>query len=258
MSYFNENHYPEHFILVGEDPLFFETESDSILHEALRLYPERFQGETPCFSFELRYAAPYDKDFKELKRLQGTAATYAGRRSTFKGFIIIDVSEYLLHVDHEPFFKMFLDYLYDQSDDWKYIFCVNNRNSKAGISMVRKLLSIPKAAVIEQAKSSLVYDKHFLTQVCQENHLSCSRSVLRFFEESLYTGICDRDAVSVIIQEIAGTHGTKQKVSFASLNEYVSSSPVSMKYMISKKNWSKLTQSLKLDRKEEISYEEKA
>lgn len=61
-------------------------------------HPERFEGVKDYFTFDLRYTAPFNK-FLELKRLQGTAAQAAGRRSEFCGYIIMDLSSWLNHQD---------------------------------------------------------------------------------------------------------------------------------------------------------------
>lgn len=87
--------------------------------------PELFEGVKDYFTFDLRYTAPFNK-FLELKRLQGTAAQAAGRRSEFCGYIIMDLSSWLSHQDEE-YFNIALFYLIDKNDCWKYIFLVDAR-----------------------------------------------------------------------------------------------------------------------------------
>lgn len=76
-------------------------------------HPERFEGVKDYFTFDLRYTAPFNK-FLELKRLQGTAAQAAGRRSEFCGYIIMDLSSWLNHQDEE-YFNIALFYLIDRN-----------------------------------------------------------------------------------------------------------------------------------------------
>ena len=51
------------------------------------------------------------KNFTELKRLQGLAAKYAGRRNEFQGYIIINFNSYLNHFDDCYFKLLFLSKL---------------------------------------------------------------------------------------------------------------------------------------------------
>ena len=77
---------PENIILLGN----YDSQTSymhSVIAEEKAYHPEKFEGNSDWFDFELRYIAPFDKNFCELKRLQGTAAEVAGRRAEFKGYI---------------------------------------------------------------------------------------------------------------------------------------------------------------------------
>lgn len=106
--------YPENYILLGSSDA-QKAHADIIISEMKNSHPEKFEGNKDSFSFELRYAAPFDKGFQELKRLQGAAAEAAGRRNEFKGYIVIDMNSWLAHHDEEYLNKALL-FLIDMSE----------------------------------------------------------------------------------------------------------------------------------------------
>ena len=82
----NNSFISENYILLGT-PLTRQSDIESIIHNAKIQHPEQFAGKKDFFAFELRYTESFDKNFTELKRLQGTAAEAAGRRDEFRGYI---------------------------------------------------------------------------------------------------------------------------------------------------------------------------
>ena len=76
--------YPEHCILLG-DLMLQKAQALSIIAEAKEKFPEKFAGKKDYFAFELRYVPPFDKSFRELKRLQGEAAGGARARGGGRG-----------------------------------------------------------------------------------------------------------------------------------------------------------------------------
>lgn len=92
----------------------------SIIAEQKTHHPEKFEGNKDWFDFELRYIAPFDKNFCELKRLQGTAAEAAGRRAEFKGYIVINLNEWITHHE-DDYLKRALLFLTDMNDCWRYL-----------------------------------------------------------------------------------------------------------------------------------------
>ena len=76
-KYFKNNFYPQNFILLTTAENKYQA-VDEIVNEAVLTVPEKFNGRRKSFPFELRYVPPFDKNFRELKRLQGTAAEMAG------------------------------------------------------------------------------------------------------------------------------------------------------------------------------------
>ena len=71
-KYFKNNFYPQNFILLTTAENKYQA-VDEIVNEAVLTVPEKFNGRRKSFPFELRYVPPFDKNFRELKRLQGTA-----------------------------------------------------------------------------------------------------------------------------------------------------------------------------------------
>ncbi len=250
MAYLKQNRSPEHFILVGTDRLYFEREAAAIVQETLSAAPEAFSGEQPCFTFDLRYVPPFDKDFRELKRLQGTAAQFAGRRDAFRGCIILDVSEYLRH-ENEFYFDVILSFLRDQTDCWRYIFPIPDENHAAASALVRRLLSIPRSTVAEQPVDARFYHNSFLRDACAACGVICQPLAHGFLEDALTAGICTREAATVMLQDLALCSGSDRTISMNTLRAYLASDPVNMSYMLAPKQYQQLLHTLGLHEKEE-------
>ena len=134
----NHCHFSEHYILFGRIHK-RKGDIDAIISENKRNQPEIFEGKEEFFEFEFRYTEPFDKNFTELKRLQGLAAGFAGRRNEFRGYIVIDLSGYLTH--HEDrYLNIMLFFLADMSEFWKYIFIIDDQNLKAARELSGKVL----------------------------------------------------------------------------------------------------------------------
>ena len=254
MAYLKQQQHSEHFILVGTDRLFFEREAAAIVRETRSSVPAAFSGEQPSFSFDLRYVPPFDKDFRELKRLQGTAAQAAGRRDAFRGCILLNVSEYLGH-ENEFYFDVILSFLRDQTDDWRYIFLVSDENHAAASALVRRLLSIPRSTVAEQAADARFYHKSFLLDACAECGVICHPRAFGFLEDVLTAGTCSREAVSVTLQDLAARCGLDRTVTMDSVRAYFASAPVNMRYMLAPKQHQQILMTLGLQEKEEDRYD---
>lgn len=120
----NDKLFPRNFILLtseyGEN---VEAITAQICEEALRISPESFNGENPCFRFLLRYCPPYEQEnFRELKRFQEVAKSNVRFKDEYRGYIAISISEWITHLDEELFSCVTLPFLADMSDCWKYIF----------------------------------------------------------------------------------------------------------------------------------------
>ena len=131
---------PENIVLLGN----YDTQTSyvrSIVAEEKTHHPEKFEGNRDWFEFELRYTPPFEKNFCELKRLQGTAAEAAGRRAEFKGYIVINLNQWLTRHE-DDYLNRALLFLVDMNDCWKYIFLINDLNMKASRELTGKILEV--------------------------------------------------------------------------------------------------------------------
>lgn len=199
----------QHYILLG-NPRNRKSDAEVIISEMKASCPEFFDGAVDSFPFELRYVAPFDKAFLELKRLQGTAALNAGRRNEFRGYIIIDLSQWLMHHDEEYFTKALL-FLLDMSECWKYVFLLDNQNAKAAQKLVSKVLCaffqdhIPCEVM---TKNDIVFDRNRITVLCKEQEVMCSASAMELLREVLNQGFGE-NIVSALLFEVSRKFGRR-------------------------------------------------
>lgn len=229
---------PENNILLGNyDLQIFYVHS--IISEEKTHHPEKFEGNKDFFDFELRYIAPFDKNFCELKRLQGTAAEAAGRRAEFKGYIVINLNEWITHHE-DDYLNKALHFLADMNDYWKYIFLINDMNVKAAKELVGKVLEIffmnhILCKVKECSSGSSV--KSLANAVCNELSVSCALPVKETIEEMLIMGF-DKAVVSALLSEISWYQG--KKISMDAFCSYISEHEPSVSYMLPQKEYCRL------------------
>ena len=87
-----------------------------------------FYGDVKYFEFMLNYC-PKEQPFTEIQRLMDEVDNAAGFRSEYRGIIYIDIDEWRGHSE-ERYFRDFLEYLSDNSDDWLVILSVSNRDEE--------------------------------------------------------------------------------------------------------------------------------
>lgn len=229
--------YPENYILLGSSDA-QKAHADVIISEMKASRPEKFEGNKDSFSFELRYAAPFDKGFHELKRLQGTAAEAAGRRNEFKGYIVIDMNSWLTHHDEQYLNKALL-FLIDMSEYWNYIFLVDNQNAKAARELVGKVLSvfyrdnIPCMVKEEKVQASV---KARVSAIGKAQGVMCSLPVKEFFQELLEQGF-NENIVAALLSEMAWNSG--KKLSMNSLADFMSNRESVVRYMLTQKEYNR-------------------
>lgn len=186
MSTSRKNYYSENYVLLGE-PYEQQESIQCIVDEYKDKHSDFFEGERDSFVFELRYTEPFEKQFTELKRLQGLAAECAGHRNEFKGYIIINLSSYLSHAD-DHYFKIILYFLLDMNDRWKYIFLIDNKNQKSANELVSKVLhffvsdNIPCKVVEERKEKEKI---KIVNSICETKGINCSNDVKNLFVELL-------------------------------------------------------------------------
>lgn len=245
--------YPENYILLGSSDT-QKAHADVIISEMKNSRPEKFEGNKDSFSFELRYAAPFDKGFQELKRLQGVAAEAAGRRNEFKGYIVIDMNGWLTHHEEEYLNKALL-FLIDMSEYWNYIFLIDNQNAKAARELVGKVLSvfycdnIPCMVKEEKVQASV---KSRVSAICKAQGVMCSPPVKEFFQELLEQGVND-NVVAALLSEMVWSFG--KKLSMNSIADFVTNKESVIRYMLAQKEYNRFLAIV--DKRKECWYGEK-
>lgn len=232
--------HPEHYILLGV-PTLQKERAMSIIAQAKARFPERFAGPKDCFSFELRYVAPFGKSFRELKRLQGEAAAAAGRRDEFRGYITLNLSDYLTH-ENEAYFTITLQFLADMSDTWKYILLVDSGNSRQASALIGRILSIFVQNNIPcEVKEAVAAPpgKNLADAICVEQNLICSRPVIALMQQLLDQRFSEK-IVRTLLRDISWHCG--QKICWLSIHTFFSKSPSSsiVRYVLPEKEYERL------------------
>lgn len=245
--------YPENYILLGNSDA-QKAHADVIISEMKTSRPERFEGNKDYFMFELRYAAPFDKSFHELKRLQGTASEAAGRRSDFKGYIVIDMSSWLTHHDEEYLNKALL-FLVDMSECWKCIFLVDNRNAKAARELAGKILSVFLCnripCVVKEANLNNSF-KSRVNDLCKAQGVICSSQVKEFLQELMELEFSE-SVVTALLTEMSWSTG--KKISVDTLVNLANIHSSAAGYMLTPKDYNRLL--AVIDKRKEKWYGEK-
>lgn len=90
-----------------------------LAQETAEQFADEFQGETPQVFYRMRYVPPYE-NFEEIRKMILQIRSATGIRSSFKGILAVDISEYKGH-EEEEYFSIFLKYLCDNSRGCKTI-----------------------------------------------------------------------------------------------------------------------------------------
>lgn len=234
----NNRFIPENAILLGT-PLTRQSDIESIVHDAKIQHPEQFEGNKDWFAFEFRYKEPFDKDFKELKRLQGTAAEAAGRRAEFRGYIVIDLSSYLNHHE-EDYLKKFILFLIDMSDYWKYIFIVDDQNARSARELVGKVLEFfihdnLSCRVSEEKEKPPVTD--LVNAICKERGITCTLQVKRILRRMLDQNFSS-ELITALLTEISWY--SDKCINKDTLETFLSGQDSAFRYMLTQKEFNRL------------------
>lgn len=249
----NVNNYSENFILLGTTGA-MPPDADMLISEMKSSHPEKFEGNKDYVTFELRYVAPFDKSFHELKRLQGTAAEAAGRRSDFKGYVVIDMSSWLTH-HNEEYLNKALFFLIDMSECWKYIFLVDNQNAKAAKELVGKILSvffweyIPCVVKENTVRYSV---KNRVNDLCKTQGVICSSSVKEFLQELIELEFSE-SVVMALLTEMSWSTG--KKIGVDTFATFADNRCSAVSYMLTQKDYKRLL--AVIDKRKENWYGEK-
>lgn len=232
--------YPEHCILLG-DLMLLKEQAMSIIAQAKERFPEKFAGQKDYFSFELRYVAPFDKSFRELKRLQGEAAVAAGRRDEFRGYIILNLSDYLSH-ENEAYFTIALQFLADMSDTWRYILLVDSTNRRQASALIDRILStfVQNNLPCEVKEPVLSPpDRNPVSAICAELNVVCSRPVAALMQQLLDQGFSEK-VIRTLLRDISWHCG--QKICCLAIDTFFSKNAKSsiIRYVLSEKEYERL------------------
>lgn len=219
--------------------------------------PELFEGVKDYFTFDLRYTAPFNK-FLELKRLQGTAAQAAGRRSEFCGYIIMDLSSWLSHQDEE-YFNIALFYLIDKNDCWKYIFLVDGQQSVAARKLVAKLLITFYHDHITCSVKEMTVELSFTERVnhlCLDQGAVCAIPVKAMLQELLAEHFSE-SVISALVSEMMCC--STNEITLAALTKVMAKNDeFVIRYMLTQNEYGKLMSILESYAYKENCYEGKA
>ena len=244
---------PENIVLLGN----YDSQTayvHSVIAEEKVYHPEKFEGNRDWFDFELRYIAPFDKNFSELKRLQGTAAEAAGRRAEFKGYVVINLSEWVTHHEDDYLNKALL-FLADMNDYWKYIFLINDLNVKASRELTGKILELffQNHIICKVRECSLGSTVKSLTNtICKELGVVCDSPVKETIEDMMTSGF-DKAIISALLSEVSWYQG--KKISMDAFWGVISNHELSASYMLSQKEYCRLISII--ERRKEKWYGEK-
>lgn len=104
-----------------------------------------FYGDYPFFEFYFEYVQG-ESDFGEIERFNNCVTQAAGFRNEFRGIIKIDIDEWMGHHD-EKYFRLFLENLASNSDQWLIILTYSETEEKKVKAMdvvIRSYLRVEK------------------------------------------------------------------------------------------------------------------
>lgn len=241
MKHNNTRPYRENIIFIGNSNALREY-VEMIVSKAKEQHPENFEGNRDFFYFDLRYVAPFDSHFNELKRLQGTAAEAAGRRDEFRGYVSVNLSAYITH-EREEYFDKALYFLADMNEDWKYIFFIDADNTKH--KPVRDLVThvldvflkakVPCQVVEVEEKKTF---REIVKSVCSEQNTDFDPTVETLLCELMTHGVCNEKIVTALIRDVAWSHGPR--ISMSMLFDFLSNQDSVIKYMLAEKEYNRL------------------
>jgi len=117
----------KNYILLGNNIDDLKIRARNIATESKAQNPLLFNTNEAYVEYDMKYVAPFDKNFDMLFNIQGILAEKARFQDEYRGFIIFDVTKYLHH-ENEDWFDISLKFFHDQNNIWKYIFLVDISN----------------------------------------------------------------------------------------------------------------------------------
>jgi hypothetical protein len=126
--------YPQNFFIEIDEKTDINTILMQISYKASTISPDSFDAEVNYFIFKFNYYPPYVKasEFPEMRNLQIEAITNTRFKDEYNGYIGIDISEWIDHMDEEHFQNCLL-FLKSMTEHWKYIFFTQQKLCKNSI-----------------------------------------------------------------------------------------------------------------------------
>lgn len=149
------------------------------------------------------------------------------------------MSNWLTHHDEDYLNKALL-FLIDMSDCWKYIFLVDNQNSKAAKELVGKILSVffhdhIPCRVKEKIENESM--KGRVAAICKAQGVMCSPQVKEFLYELLKQGFSE-NIVSALLSEMSWTIG--KKINTDILGDFITNQESGIRYMLMQKEYNRI------------------
>ena len=221
-EFFKKNRfYPQHFFLKCTGGCELEFTADRICREAVQLSPASFNGDKPYFRFILRYCPPYEQDrFRELKRLQEVARSHTRFKDEYRGYIVIDLSEWKNHLDEELFADVTMSFLSDMSACWKYLFVMfGHEPTDREAAVFNKYLKIKEQDALSSADD--VWEA-FFTSLRGNNGVRFSPRAAKMFRRFIPEAVMKvRETIVSIENDIISFFGDQAVIKREMLTEYL-------------------------------------
>jgi len=237
-KYFKDSTYPRNFILIGTQLDEMKNKANAIVAEAEKKCKEIFNSEDSSFAFDLRYVPPFDKNFGELMRLQGVAAEHVRFKDGYKGYIILDVSEFIKH-EKESYFLRAIKYLHDENENWRYIFIVDKSNEKAARDMVQAILEFIEHTKVLDDENVSDNNQRFLKTICKERKVKLDEESFKFIENLLTKEKINRNVIETIVCDLSAMCDNSV-VTAADIKEYFEGDTAIVRYMVSKSDFDRI------------------
>ena len=218
MKIFKDNrYYPQNFYINAD----IEDAKYTIIcitKEAKKLQPNLFNGDCDAFVFALRYVPPYKKIHDEVRRLQNCAAEHKRFTKSYKGYIVLDISDWENGGFREDNISEFLKVLKAQSENWKYIFTTKNlsQQSKDELLNVLEDLWVNEVECLVQKLDFNIINNHL-----QEEYNISFQSNCKPVVNWLLDKVLDNKSAEKFMRDIVNYYNGQFSISKDELIEYL-------------------------------------
>lgn len=247
-DFFNNNRfYPQNFLLSSNSNSDFDNLIKTISENAFAISPDSFNGINKYFEFELRYCAPYEQEsFRELKRLQETARRNVRFKKEFNGYIVLNISEWVGHLDEELFSKITMSFLSDMNDSWKYIFISDKQQiPEKDLDILNTYIRVKKIEISDEMQQTDYYTS-FFTSLAEECKIRLSHCAQKIFRKLVpEKTLSDKVMSNVILRDISSYFENQAQVDTKMIVAYFTDSNSLCYSLIPKSDIEKITRELK-------------